>query len=355
MDWKHLLAYITGTVDQELLLRHAYLVTENRILRHQLQDRVRLSDGERQSLAEIGKKLGRQALEEIATMVRPNTILAWHPKLIAQRFDGSQQRNAPGRPPLDAELGALVVRLAQENRSWGYDRIAGALQHPGSTISDQTVGNILKRQGIPPAAARKKTTTWTEFIRTHMEVLVATDFFTTEVWTWGGLVTYYALFFLRLRTREVHIAGLTPHPDQRWMTQIARNITMTEWGCLQPGQHLIHDRDGKFCPAFQHVIDAAGVQRVPLLPRSPDLNAYAECWVRSVKEKALSRLILFGERALRHALTEYVPYVHQERPHQGQGDVVLLSAAHQSQRHTGPLRCHERLGDLLKYYHRKAA
>jgi putative transposase len=240
MDWKHLLAYITGTVDQELLLRNAYLVTENRILRNQLQDRVRLSDGERQSLAELGKKLGRQALEEIATSVKPDTILAWHRKLIAQKFDGSQQRNAPGRPPIDAALEALVVRLAQENRSWGDDRIVGALQHLGYTISDQTVGNILKRQGIPPAPERKKTTTWKEFIRTHMEVLAATDFFTSEVWTWGGLVTYYVLFFLRLRTREVHIAGLTPHPDQRWMAQIARNITMADWGFLQPGQYLIH-------------------------------------------------------------------------------------------------------------------
>jgi transposase InsO family protein len=248
----------------------------------------------------------------------------------------------------------LVVRLVQENRSWGYDRIAGALQHLGYTISDQTVGNILKRHSIPPAPERKKTTIWTEFIRAHMEVLMAADFFTAEVWTWSGLVTYYALFFLRLRTREFHIAGLIPHPDQPWMTQIARHVTMADWGFLQPGQYLIHDRDGKFCPAFHHVIDAAGVQRVPLPPRSHNLNAYAERWVRSVKEEALSRLILFGERTLRHALTEYVTHVHQERPHQGQGNVVLLPAAHQSQRHTGQIHCHERLGGLLKYDHCQA-
>jgi transposase InsO family protein len=167
-------------------------------------------------------------------------------------------------------------------------------------------------------------------------------------------VTYYVLFFLRLRTREVHIAGLTPHPDQRWMAQIVRNITMADWGFLQPGHYLIHDRDRKFCPAFEHIIDAIGVQRVPLPPRSPDLNAYAERWVRSVKEEALSRLILFGERALRHALTEYVTHVHQDRPHQGQGHVVLLPAAHQSQTHTGLIHCHERLGGLLKYDHRQA-
>jgi transposase len=171
MDWKTLLAYITGSVDQHLLLRNEYLVTENRILRQQITGRVRLSDSERMTLAEIGQKLGKQALEEIASIVTPDTILAWHRKLVAQKFDGSQQRKAPGRPPIDSELEALVVRMAQENRSWGYDRIVGALANLGYTISDQTVGNILKRHGIAPAPERKTTTTWKEFIRTHMDVL----------------------------------------------------------------------------------------------------------------------------------------------------------------------------------------
>jgi hypothetical protein len=159
MDWKQLLAYITGSVDQELLLRNEYLVTENRLLRKQLPGRVRLSGGERKTLAELGKRLGKQALSEVVSIVTPDTILAWHRKLVAQKFDGSQQRKAPGRPPIDAELAALVVRMAQENRSWGYDRIAGALQHLGYTISDQTVGNILKRHDLPPGPERQKTTT----------------------------------------------------------------------------------------------------------------------------------------------------------------------------------------------------
>ena len=166
MDWKHLLAYITGTVDQELLLRNEYLVTENRMLRNQIKGRVRLSDGERKTLADIGQKLGKQALQEVATIVKPDTILGWHRKLVAQKFDGSAQRKSPGRPTIDPELEALVVRMAQENRSWGYDRIVGALANLGHTISDQTVGNILKRHGIPPAPERKTTTTWKEFIRT---------------------------------------------------------------------------------------------------------------------------------------------------------------------------------------------
>src|SRR5215831_353482 len=198
MDWKVLLAYITGSVDQELLLRNEYLVTENRLLRTQIKGRIRLSDGERETLAEIGKKLSKQALKEVASLVTPDTILTWHRKLVAQKFDGSQQRKAPGRPTIDQELEVLVVRMAQENRSWGYDRIVGALLNLGCTISDQTVGNILKRHGIAPAPERQTTTTWKEFIRTHMDVLVATDFFTAEVWTWCGLVTYYMLFFIHL-------------------------------------------------------------------------------------------------------------------------------------------------------------
>src|SRR5215813_12369269 len=273
MDWKILLAYITGSVDQDLLLRNEYLVTENRLLRSQIKGRVRLSDGERKTLAEIGQKLGKRALEEVATIVTPDTVLAWHRKLVAQKFDGSIQRKAAGRPTIDPELEALVVRMAQENRSWGYDRIVGALANLGYMISDQTVGNILKRHGIAPAPERKTTTTWKEFIRTHMDVLVATDFFTAEVWTLGGLVTYYVLFFIHLGSRKVQVAGVTPHPNEAWMGQVARNVTMEAWGFLSPGQYLIHDRDTKFCAAFQQLIDDAGVERVVLPPRSPNLNA----------------------------------------------------------------------------------
>ena len=355
MDWKYLLAYITGTVDQELLLRNEYLVTENRMLRNQITGRVQLTDAERKTLAEIGHKLGKQALAEVATIVKPATILGWHRTLVAQKFDGSQQRPSPGRPKIDQELEALIVRIARENRSWGYDRIVGALANLGLTVSAQTVGNVLKRHGIPPAPERKTTTTWKEFIRTHMDVLVATDFFTAEVWTLGGLVTYYVLFFIHLGSRRVHVAGVTPHPNQAWMVQIARNVTMEEWGFLSPGQYLIHDRDGKYCPAFQQLIDAAGVTRVPLPPRSPNLNAYAERWVRSVKEECLARLILFGEASLCHALTQYVEHFHHERNHQGKGNVLLFPIVRQDVEDQSPIQCRERLGGLLKYYEREVA
>jgi hypothetical protein len=168
----------------------------------------------------------QQSLEDVASIVKPDTILAWHRKLVAQKFDGSEPRKAVGRPRVDKAIEDRVVQMAKENRRWGYDRIAGALAELGYEVSDQTVGNILKRRGLPSAPERKKTTAWREFIRTHMEMLWATDFFSTEVWTLGGLVTFYVLFFIKLDTREVRIAGVTAHPNEAWMKQITRNVTM---------------------------------------------------------------------------------------------------------------------------------
>jgi len=178
-----LLAFVTGLVNQELLLRNEYLIAENRILRSQLPTRLRLSDAERATLAEIDKRLGRKALNDVARVAKPETILGWYRRLIARKFDGSRHRAYPGRPRVLAELEALVVRFARENRSWGYDRIAGALTNLGHRISDQTVGNILRRHGMAPAPKRSRTTTWKEFIRSHMDVLAGTDFFTVEVLT----------------------------------------------------------------------------------------------------------------------------------------------------------------------------
>ena len=226
MDWPRILAYITGTVDQELLARNEYLAAENRILKAQLKGRLKLSDAERATLGEIGHRLGRKLLAEVATVAQPDTILAWYRKLVARKFDGSKARQGPGRPRVRCEVEQLIVRMASENRDWGYDRIAGALANLGYLISDQTVGNVLRRYGLPTAPERKRTTTWSVFIRTHLALLAGTDFFTAEVLTLRGLVTYYVLFFIHLESRRVDIAGITVHPDEPWMKQIARNATM---------------------------------------------------------------------------------------------------------------------------------
>ena len=183
------------------------------MLKAHIRGRLLLSDGEKATLAEIAKRVGRKALTQIARVAKPDTILAWYRNLIAQKFDGAKQRAGRGRPRVGQELQDLVVKLARSNAGWGYDRIVGALANLGHSISDQTVGNILRRRGVPPASERGKSTTWKDFIRSHMSVLAGTDFFTAEVLTWRGLVTYYVLFFIHLDTRRVSIAGITEHPD----------------------------------------------------------------------------------------------------------------------------------------------
>ena len=243
--------------------------------------------------------------------------------------------------------------MAEENPSWGYDRIVGALVNLGHEVSDQTVGNVLHRHGLPPAPERKRTTTWAAFIRTHLAVLAGTDFFAVEVLTLRGLVTYYVLFFIHLESRKVDIAGITVHPNEQWMQQMARNVTMEGCGALRDCRYLLHDRDTKFTISFRAIIKSGQVKPLPLPAHSPNLNAYAERWVRSVKEECLSKIILFGERSLR-ALSEYVAHYHAERNHQGKSNILLFRRAIETCR-DGPVQCRERLGGLLSYYHQEAA
>ena len=248
-----------------------------------------------------------------------------------------------------------MIRLARANSGWDYDRIVGALANLGHQVSDQTVGNILRRHGIEPVPERSKTTTWKEFIRRHMDVLAGTDFFTVEVLTWRGLVTYYVLFFIHLDSRRVSIAGITDHPDACWMRPIARNATFERLGYLNNCGYILHDRDSKFCAEFRETLAAGDVKCLPLPPRSPNLNAFAERWVRSVKEECLSKLILFGEASLRRALTQFQEHYHSERNHQGKGTVLLFPRDELPKSSRSSIECRERLGGLLKYYHLRVA
>ena len=347
-EWVRLLAYVSGLVNQELLLQIEYLVAENRILRAHAPVRLRLSNAERSTLAEIGKKLGRKGLEKVALVARPDTILAWFRKLVAQKFDGSKHRSYPGRPRISAEVEKLIVQMAQENSGWGYDRIAGALANLCHSISDQTVGNVLRRHGIAPAPKRSQTTNWKDFIAAHMTVLAGMDFFTAEVLTWHGLVTYYVLFVIQLETRRVTLAGVTRHPTEEWMEQMARNLTDLECGALRGQRYVLHDRDTKFCAGFRSILRDGGVEPLRLPARSPDLNAFAERWVRSVKQECLSKLILFGEASLQRDLTEYVAHFHGERNHPGKGNILLFPDASDRGVSGRRVECKRRLGGLLR-------
>ena len=348
------LVALAGWVNQQQRDVIDYLLEENRVLREQIgTKRLRFTDDQRRRLAAKARTLGRRLLREFATIVTPDTLLAWHRTLIARQYDGSTRRG-PGRPPVMSEIRALIVRMATENRGWGYTRIQGALANLHHEVSRGTIATVLRDHGLEPAPDRLKKTTWTEFLKAQWDVLAAADFFTVDLWTSRGLTRFAVLFLIDLSTRRIHIAGITPEPDGAWMTQISRNLTDVGDGFLTGKRFLIHDRDPRFTLAFRETLAAAGVQVVRLPPRSPNLNAYAERFVRTIKESCLDRIVLVGEASLRRAVREFADHYHHERNHQGVGNRLIAPLA-EPVNHEGSIACRERLGGLLKYYHRRAA
>jgi putative transposase len=223
-----LLMMFAGWVNRHQLDVIAYLQEENRMIKERLGGRrIRFTDAERRRLARKAYALGRKVLNELETLVTPDTLLRWHRELVASKWNYSQRRG-PGRPRTMKTIVDLILRMALDNRSWGYTRIRGALANLGHQVGRGTIANILREHGIEPAPERERHTRWSTFLKAHWECLTATDFLSVEVYTTKGLVTYYILFFIDIASRSVQIAGITPHPDNRWMTQIARNVTDVE-------------------------------------------------------------------------------------------------------------------------------
>ena len=279
--------------------------------------------------------------------------MAWHRKLIANKYDGSDHRK-PGRPRTSADIEALVVRMAEDNRSWGYDRIQGAMANLGYDLSPSGIAKILKRHGIAPAPDRVRKTTWKEFISRHTNQIAATDFFTIEIWTMKGLQRFLVLFFIELSSRRVQLGGIAKCPDGLWMEQIARNLTDCEDGFLRRNRYLIHDRDPLYTRSFLNTLAQSGIESVKLPPSSPNLNAFAERFVRLIKEDCLDRMIFFGEDSLHSAVREYLAHYHAERNHQGLGN-RLIEPLKGTGNPTGDVHRTERLGGMLNYYFRDAA
>jgi putative transposase len=323
-------------------------------LRSQIPGRLRFTQSQKARMAEAARALGRKALRELSTIVTPDTLFRWYKESVRQKWDYSNKRR-PGRPNTKAEIERFIIQFAQENKDWGYTRLRDALKENGFTVCRNTVKNILKKHGITPAPKRNTGMSWAEFTQTHWEALVGTDFFTWEGLTPFGLVTYYVLFFIRQKTREVHIAGITTNPDGGWMKQMARNLTMSDWGWLRAGQMVLHDRGGQFCPAFRRVLNNAGVKTYRLPFQSPNLNAYAERWVRSVKEECLSKMIIVGEPMLRRVLQEYLNHYHAERTHQGLKAIPFPSPELSRGSPTGRILRRQRLGGILNFYYREGA
>jgi transposase InsO family protein len=351
-----LITMIAGWMQRHQQQVIAYLMEENRVLTAQLGGRrLHLTDTERHRLAALAHPLGRQRLKEIATLVTPETLMRWYHQLIAQKFDGSRHRRRVGRPRVAEAIEQLVIRMAEENTTWGYRRIQGALANLGHPIDAITVRNILRRHHMDPAPKRRQAgMRWSQFLKMHWEVLAATDFFTVEVATWHGLVTYYVLVVMELATRCVCVAGITPYPTAAFMQQCARQLTDPFDGFLVGKRYLLHDRDTKFTQVFDAILKDSGVEPIILPPRSPNLNAHCERFVRSIKEEALEQMVILGERALYHAIHQYLAHYHAERNHQGLANQLIAPEPGLGS-HSGQVRRRERLGGLLHYYHRDAA
>src|SRR5438132_13242139 len=268
-----LLLVLTGWLERREREAIAYLIEENRLLRRQLGgQRLRLTDDDRRRLAVRAHRLGRRALREIATIVTPDTLLRWHRQLVTRKWTYATARSR--RRGVLAEIGQLVVRMAEENPTWGYTRIQGAVKNVGHRVGRSTIARILKAQGIPPVPERP--TSWQTFLRAHWGAIAGADFFTTEVCAWRGLITYYTIFVIDLASRRVHVVGSTPHPDEGFMRQVGRTLTATDDGVLVGHRVLICDRDTKWSAPVRERLSEAGIRVVQTPYQAPNANAYAE-------------------------------------------------------------------------------
>jgi transposase InsO family protein len=350
-----LIAMVAGWINRHQQQVIAYQQEEICILKAKLGDqRLRFTDTERRRLAALAFPLGCKRLKATATLATPDTLMRWYKRLVADNFAGNQKRNKPGRRRVPDEVEQHVVRMANENPTWGYRRIQGAVSNLGHHIDKITIRNILRRHHFDPAPKRRQSgMSWSQFLKMHWEVLAATDFFTVEVATWQGLATYYVLVVMEVSTRRVEIAGITPHPHEAFMMQSARQLTDHFDGLLLGKRYLIHDRDSKFTETFDQCLRAHGVEPVVLPPQSPNLNAHCERFVRSIKEEAVGRMIFMGEASLRYTLTQDLAHDHAERNHQGL-DNQLMAPESEVGQISGPVKRRDRLGGMLSYYYREA-
>ncbi len=334
----------------------AYLQTELAVTRELVPNkRILLTDTQRARLARAAKKLNFAARDKYVTLFTPGTVLGWFRDLVAAKYDGSTTRRKPGRPRKSVEIRNLVIRMAIENPTWGYVRISGAMFGVGYAVSPSTIKRILVEAGIPTDDRHLKGFTWKQFLEVHWSTLAATDFFTVEALTWHGLVRYHVLFVIHLETRLVEIAGIVHRPHGDWVKQMFRNLTDAIDGFLLGKTHILMDRDPVFTKDARDLLRNAGVKPVRLPAKSPNLNAFAERFVGSVRRECLDKRVILGEQHLREVIRQYILHYNQERPHQGIGNVLIAPKRSAAANDNGPVRRTERIGGLLSYYHRDVA
>jgi putative transposase len=348
-----LLTMLAGWINRQQSEIIEYLMAENSILKEELlkataKKRIILNDKQRRKLAILGKKLGRRILGTVCASFSPDTVLGWHRKLVANKYDGSKHRKKSGRPRISEATRLRVVEMAKNNKHLGVGKLHGYLKYLGITVSRTSISRILREYGIDPCPDRPEKTTWNEFIKSHWDSLVAIDFFTTEVYTIGGLTRYMVLIAIDYKTRKVEIAGIIPQAHKDWMKIMARHLSDPFDGFLKNKKYLIMDRDPLFCKDFIMILKAGGIECKKISKASPNMNPLAERYVQSIKHEALNRMLIFGERHLRHVVSEYVDYYNHCRPHQSLNQNMIEPLAQGD----GEIECIEHLGGLLKSYRR---
>jgi transposase InsO family protein len=292
---------------------------------------------------------GRARLGQLVLLFKPETLLKWHRQLVRRKW--TVKRNAPlGRPPMSPDVEVLLLRLAKENPTWGYGKLEGELLKLGYDVGRSTIRDVLKRNRVPPAPERgKHGSTWRTFLTHYQDEMVACDFFTVET---AWLKTLYVLFFIELGSRRVHLAGCTSSPTSAWVTQHARQFSWNIQDGTLPVRFLIHDRDTKFAAAFDAVFTSEDVTIIRTPVRAPNANAFAERWVRSIREECLDRLLILNERHLHRVLTTYIDYYNHARPHQGIDQRCPIPF--ESIARDGPIERRDILGGVIHDYRRAA-
>jgi len=354
--WITLITYLAYCIDKELYKAIDYLKTQVEVLIEQQEKqkkRILLTNKQRMRVAAKARRLSRRMLEQCTVLFTPDTIIGWYNKLIAQKYDGSHNRTKPGRPQITNEIVNLVIRFKEENPRWGYQKITDQIVYLGYKISKSSVKNILIENGYDPEPDLTVRSTWHEFIKSHWDVLSACDFFTIELLMGRKLIRCTVFFVIELATRKVFFAPLKLQPDGEYMLQIARILTDYEDGFLNGKRFLIHDRDPLYrSEGFHEMLRSSGIEPIKLPARSPDLNSIAERFVKSVKFECLNHLILSSVKQLEYALNQYKDYYHHERIHQSLDRII--EPKHKIDDRS-EIKCIERLGGLLKSYHRLAA